>query len=139
MLSYSDAAAIAAAPISAPVDRTLARLLADRVHDWTVTDLLSCTHLVIAQPGDTEEDFVEQTTLSPLVNPLDGSRFGSADFVPAFDWFQQHGRWFELMWAFSSGHAVFAFIEDAEETDPELLALCRTCAEDAGPGEQSCE
>ena len=139
MLSYSDAAAIAAAPTTAPVDAVLRQLLADRVHDWTVTDLLASTHVVIIETGDTERDFVEHTTLSPLGNPLDRSRWGSAGFVPAFDWFQQHGRWFELMWAFSSGHAVFAFIEDAEETDPELLALCRGCAEDAGQGERPCD
>lgn len=136
MLSYSDAAAIAAAPTTAPVDPDLLQLLADRVHDWTVTNLLNLTHVVIVEVGDTEKDFVDQTTLSPMVNPMDGSRFGSVGFVPAFDWFQQHGRWFELMWAFSSGHAVFAFVEDAEETDPQLLALCRSCADDAGRGEQ---
>jgi len=129
MLIYSDAAAIAAAPTTAPVDDDLRQLIADRVHDWTVTDLLDLTHLVVLRAGDTEQDLIDETTLSPLFNPLDGSRFGSPSYLPSFDLLLQHGRWFEILWTFSSGHAVFAFVEDANGTDPELLLLCRTYAE----------
>ena len=129
MLSFDNAAAIVAAPNHASLDPKIKQLLADRVHDWAVTDLLDLTHVVIVRSGDTEKDLVEQTTLSPLINPLNGSRFGlSSSYVPSFDWLQQHGQWFEIMWAFSSGHAVFAFVEDAEGSDPELLLLCRAYA-----------
>src|SRR5689334_4946184 len=107
MLSYNDAAAIAAAPTNAPVDARLRQLLADRVHDWTATELLELTHVLIVQPGDTEQDVYDQVAFSPLVNPIDGERWGAKEFQPHWDWLEAHGAWFELMVAFADGFACF--------------------------------
>lgn len=129
MLSFHDAAAIAAAPTSTSIDANLKQLLADRVHDWTATNLLGHTHLLIVRPGDTEADIVQEVAFSPLVNPIDGRRFGSKGFEPPFDWLEAHEGWFELIVTVgNSGFAFVLFIQDAEGVDAEVLDLCRTYA-----------
>ena len=129
MLSFHDAAAIAAAPTTAYLDPALRQLLADRVHDWAATDLLDLTHLLIVQAGDTEQTIMDEVAFTPLVNPLDGSRFGSEGFQPSFDWLSVYDDWAELIFTVSnSGFAFHIFVEIAQGTDPELLALCRTYA-----------
>lgn len=127
MLIYSDAAAIAAAPTTAPVDHHLRRLIADRVHDWTATDLLDLTVLVIVEPGDDERKLRRRIAYSPLANPVEGSRFGEPGFEPSFDWLQHHpGGWTEIMETVGNdGWAMFLFVADQDGTDPELRALIR--------------
>lgn len=130
MLSFYTAEAIAAAPTNASIDPALRRLLADRVSDWTTTCLLDHTHLLIVEAGDTEQDIVAEVAFSPLINPLDGERFGSSRFVPHWDWFEEHQGWFELV--FTVGNDGFAFvllIRDADGVDPDLLSLCRAQAD----------
>jgi hypothetical protein len=130
MLSYNEAAAIAAAPTNAPVDAQLKQLLVDRVHDWTATELLELTHLLIVQPGDGENEMLEAVGYSPLVNTLNGKRFGQKGYSPQFDWLQDHCGWFELIQTVSNdGFAFVIFVPDREGTDPELHRLCRTYAE----------
>ena len=132
MLSFHDAAAIAAAPTTASIDPTLRQLLEDRVHDWTATDLLDLTHLLIVQAGDTEHAIIDEVAFSPLTNPLDGRRFGSKGFEPHWDWLERHDGWFELIFTVgNSGFAFVMFLEDREDVDTELSRLCETYAEAA--------
>lgn len=129
MLSYDNAAAIAAAPEDA-TEPELKELLADRVHDWAATDLLGLTHLLIVQAGDAEQDIVDEVGFSPLVSPIDGARFGSPQFHPHHDWLEQHVGWTELTFCIGNdGWACVMFVQDADGADPELLALCRGCAD----------
>ena len=133
MLSYSDAAAIAAAPVTAPVDPSLARLLEDRVQDWAATDLLGLTHLLIIEADDTEQDILNEVAFSPLVNPLNGSRFGSPNFIPPWDYHEAHDGWFELIFTVGNdGFAFAVYLEDAIGATPALQDLCRAYAEPAG-------
>ena len=129
MLSFNDAAAIAAAPTTASIDPALQQLLAERIHDWTAIDLLGQTHLLIVQPGDTEAAIVQEIAFSLLVDPIGGLRFGSQGFVPFWDWLEDIGGWFEMIVTVgNSGFAFQLFIQNAEGVDPELLNLCRTYA-----------
>lgn len=129
MLTFTEAASIAASS-TAPVAPDLQNLLERRVADWTDTNVLALTHLVIVQPADTAADLTREITLSPLVNPLDGSHFGSENFQPFWDWLIRHDSgWFEMIVTVgNSGFAFVLFIQDAEGGDPALLALCRTYA-----------
>jgi hypothetical protein len=130
MHSFDDAAAIAAAPTVAPLDKCLRQLLADRVHDWTATGLLECTHLLVVQAGDTEESIKNKVVFSPLEDPVDGRRFGSKGFEPFWDWLEKHDGWFEfILTVGNSGFAFVLFIEDADGTEPALRKLCQTYAE----------
>lgn len=129
MLSFSDAASLAASPTS-PVPPELQQMLADRVEAWTASDVLSLTHVLIIRPADTADDVKREISLYPLINPLDGSRFGSRAFIPFWEWLVRHDcGWFEMIVTVgNSGFAYVLFIQDAEGVDPGLLALCRTYA-----------
>ncbi len=128
MRSFDNAVAIAAAPEVA-TDPELRQLLADRVHDWTATDLLEQTHLLIVEPVDTEEAIVDAIGFSPLVNPLDGLRFGADGFVTPWDWLEEHDGWLELMMTIGdSGYALFLLVAHADGVASDLRSMCRANA-----------
>ena len=128
MISLHDRASIKAA-LSLRLDDTLRELLEDRIEAYDASGVLDLTHLLIIQPADTEQDIITEVGLSPLTNPLDGSRFGSPGFQPWWDWLKRHDGWFELgICVANSGFAFVLLIQDAEGVDPQLLALCRTFA-----------
>lgn len=129
MLSFHDAAAIAAAPTTASIDPTLRQMISDRVHDWKATDLLGLTHLAIVQAGDMEDAVIYEVGFSPLDNPLDGRRFGSKDFEPGWDWLERHDGWFEMIVTVGNdGFAFVLFIQDSDDIDPRIRQLCQTYA-----------
>ncbi len=128
MISLIDGASIADAS-TLPLEPRLAALIAARIAklDTPYGNLGDLTHILVIEPGDTEANIVEAVGLSPLVNPIDGVRFGDAGFQPWWDWLQRHDGWFELVVCVGdSGFAFVLFI--AEDADPELLTLCRTFA-----------
>jgi hypothetical protein len=126
MLSFADAPSILAGPTHAPNDPVLQRLLAERIHDWAATDLLGLTHLLIVEADDREQDLLNEIAYSPLVNPIDGVRFPSPDYVPPFYWLERHDGWFELIQTVANDGFAFVIFIHADEGDPELLSLCQT-------------
>ncbi|HZG45491.1 MAG TPA: hypothetical protein VEZ41_04385 [Allosphingosinicella sp.] len=128
MLTFTDAASIAASP-AVPADPRLQKLLAERVEQWASTDVLDLTEVLIVEPGDTAKDIWRESTICPLVNPLDGSRFGSDAFTPFWESLERREAFYELIVTVgNSGFAYVILIADAEGADPALLALCRTYA-----------
>jgi len=128
MQSFDNAAAIAEAP-RIVTDPQLKNLLTDRVEDWTALGVLAMTHLVIIEVGDTDESIIEELAFSPLINPLDGLRFGTDGFVLPFDYVEDHGGWFELIVTVGNdGFAFVLFVRNREGVDPELLGMCRAHA-----------
>lgn len=91
-------------------------------------DLTDWTEYLIVQPGDTEADIVRHVGFSPLVEPIDGARFGTAGFQPFWDWLVDRTGCFELSISFGSTFAYVLLIQDAEGVLPDLLALCRRYA-----------
>ena len=132
MIIFDNAAAIAAAPRTT-TDPRLSRMLADRVHDWAATELLDLTHLLIVGPDDSESSIVEAVGFSPLVNPIDGARFGSPHFQPHHDWLERHDGWTELTFCIGNdGWACVMFVQDAPGAGNELVSFCRTFAAAGG-------
>lgn len=129
MHSYENCAAIEAAP-AMRVEPQLQRLLFERIELYRSADLLDRTHILVIEPGDTEQAIIDAINFSPLVDPLDGVRYGSADFQPSWDgpvW--RHDGWYELIiTAGNDGFAFILLIADADGVLPELLDLCRTHA-----------
>ncbi|MBC2653285.1 hypothetical protein [Novosphingobium aerophilum] len=107
-----------------PLDPLLRDLLAGRINDAVSLDLADCTHFVVVQAGDTEADLIEALGFSPLVSRLDG-----IPLLPDWDWIEHHEGWIELVYTMGTDFAFIVFVEDAEGVLPELLALCRGCAE----------
>ncbi|SFR84739.1 hypothetical protein [Sphingomonas jatrophae] len=91
-----------------------------------LADLLDWTEFVIVEPGDTEADIVREVGFSPLVEPIDGVRFGEEGFQPFWDHFVDHGGWFELSVSFGSSFAYVLLISAEQPAWPELYQLCRS-------------
>lgn len=129
MLSLYDKQSIETA-LAERMEPTIRKLLTERIEDAAATGLLELSHFLVIQAGDNEQDIADEICLTPLTNPLDGQRFGSAEFVPFWDWLEHHDGWFEMV--ISVGNSGFAFvllIEDDEGVIPELRSLCSTYAE----------
>lgn len=125
MLSLFDRASMEAA-LSLPLEPTLHRLLTTRISHTESMGLTEMTHLLVVHIGDSEAAIVEAIGFSPLVNPIDGSRYGSATFLPFWDWLQDHRGWFELVVAV--GNSGFAYVLLIEVGEGALSAMCREFA-----------
>jgi hypothetical protein len=131
MLAFHDRVSIEDA-LQSSLDCRLRVLIADCIKQdiRPVTyDLIDYTSIVIARPGDTERTIRRELGFSPLVNVFDGTRFGTAEFIPLWDVLHDHGGWFELIFTVGNdGFAFVLFVQDAIGVDSDLLALCRTYA-----------
>lgn len=129
MLSLFDRVSMERA-LSLPLDATLRKLLTTRVSNLRTSefDLTEYTQFLIVEPTCTEADIIDEIGLSPMVNPIDGVRFGSDAFHPFWDWLAYQDGWFEMIIAIgNSGFAYVILIQDSEE-DSELVSLCRAHA-----------
>lgn len=108
-------------------DPALAGLLAPRVAALITPygDLTDWTEFLIVQPGDTEDDIVSAIGFSPLIEPIDGKRYGEPGFAPGWDHISHRDGWYELVVTFGSTFAYVLLIEDTEGVPADLLALCR--------------
>jgi hypothetical protein len=116
--------------LSLPLDPKLRRLLGVRVEHLATLDfdVRDCTYFLVVEAGTTLEDVTDELGWSPLVNPLDGQRFGTAEWHPFHDHLSDRGGWFELMVTGGNDAVFVLLIEDDDQTEPDLLALCRTYA-----------
>lgn len=107
-------------------DSTLAHLLANRIAALLQGefDLIDQTEFLVVEQGDTEADIIREVGFSPLVEPIDGFRFGSPGFHPFWDWLIGHPGWWEMSVSFGSTFAYILFIQHGEGLEPELAALC---------------
>jgi len=132
MLSFDDGASIAGAlTLTLKLEPRLAALIAARVANLATPygDLADLTHFLVVEPSDTEANIVHAVGFSPLTNPIDGVRFGDADFQPWWDCLQRHDGWFEMVVCVGdSGFAFVLFIADADGVDRRLRDLCQTFA-----------
>lgn len=80
---------------------------------------------MIVEPGDDPHDMEP----CPLINIVDGRRFGDAGFTPSWEAIEDHGGACELTFVLSDeGSGVVIFVPCREGIDPDLLKLCRTYA-----------
>lgn len=106
------------------LEPTLHRLLFERITGMT-EELLDHTEIVVVESGDTEEDIVRTIGLSPLIEPINGARFGEEGFWPHWDWLRDHGGWFEMVVTFGSTFAYVLLISDVARDAGALVAMCR--------------
>ena len=126
MLSIYNEATLKAALASA-IDPKARALLAARLKQNAKYNLTGLTHLLVVQPGDTEQDIIREVGFSPLTNVIDGARFGSDAFHPFWDWLQERDGWFELIVTVGNdGFAYVLLIQDVDGVLPALRTLCRT-------------
>ena len=122
MLHFYDRAGFARA-LTLDLDANLHRLLADRIGALT-EDLIDCTEYLVVQPGDTEVDIIHCIGLSPLIEPMDGIRFGEPGFRPHWDYLAAQDGWYELIFTFGSDFAYILFIHKEDQAADPLQRLC---------------
>ncbi len=91
-------------------------------------DLTDHTDIHLIEPGDAETDIWRETGFSPLVEPIEGARFGEPGFAPGWDLLTASGGVFRIVFTFGSTFAAVLLVPDAPGVLPDLLHLCRTYA-----------
>lgn len=127
MLTINDGGSLLRA-LSMPLDDRLKGLLNRRSEelDGSIEDR---ARFIIVQPRDRPCWVEEGLGFSVFQNPADGSRFGEPDFTPGWEWMENHGSFYELVFILDdSGFAHVVIIEKAERTHPAFLRLCTTYA-----------
>ncbi|NVD45039.1 hypothetical protein [Qipengyuania atrilutea] len=133
MLSIYDDATAAAA-LSQPLNPQLKDLIEARLSDARKLGLSEQTHIVVIQPQDSEAALVTELGWSPLVHPIDGTRYGAADFEPYWAWLEDVGGCYELL--HPVGNAGFAYILLIEKGASKFAAMCQEALQ---AGSDSCD
>lgn len=125
MLHLYDRATSAHA-LTLDLDPRLRRLLTKWiVHTLTADfDLSNDSEYLVVEPSDTEAEIVRHINFSPLVEPIDGIRYGETGFHPFWDRLEHHAGWYEMVVTFGSTFALVLLISDANVGSPDLIALC---------------
>lgn len=127
MLSIRNGVSLARA-LASPVDPRIKNLLRKR-RDQLGGGITDQAHFVLVQGGDALPDLEQALSFSVFQNAADGSQFGDANFTPGWEWIEDHGCCFELVFMFDdSGFAHVVLVEKAGGVNPELLSLCATYA-----------
>ena len=125
MIDIFDSAAMERVLATLPSAR-LRALLSQRLTQLTGPaggEFADLAHFVVIEPRDTLSA-IESALGFPI--GVDGIRFGEADFSPSWEWSEDHGAFFELVFIFTDdGFAHVLFVLDDEELDAALLAMCR--------------
>jgi hypothetical protein len=134
MLIIDSSAAMARA-LDQPIAPPLWQLLStrrDQLADYDL-DLSELARFVIVDPGDTMPALEAALGYPIAVNPVDGSRLGSAGFTPSWESIERHpSGWTEIVFILSDdgfGHVIL--VPDTDGIDAELVDLCRRYASEA--------
>ena len=122
MLSIYDKAT-AEAVLSQPIEPALKRLIQTRLDTADRLGLNTQTHLVVIEQHDTEAAILRELGWSPLVHPIDGTRYGQADFEPYWAWLQDVSGWYLLL--HTVGNAGFAYILLIAKGEGIFARMCR--------------
>ena len=127
MLSLTDRDAVTAALTDTTLDADLRALIGLRV--WQVdTDrrrpLGEVLQLIVVQPGDPPE-VIHEVVGFPIC-------WDQAD-QPGWEWFNDHGSWFELAYVLTDDFGMLVFVPDHPDTNPTLLFNCRGVANRKDP------
>ena len=134
MIDIFDSAAMERALATLPSAR-LRALLSQRLTQLTEPaggEFADLAHFVVVEPHDALSA-IESALGFPI--GVDGIGYGEADFSPSWEWSEDHGVLFELVFIFTDdGFAHVLFVPDDEELDAALLAMCREhCRRPANP------
>ena len=130
MLSITDGGSLARA-LKSPIDARVKRLLTTRRNQLGL-DKIDQAHFVLVQPGDTPTQLQLLLSFSVFQNLGDGSKFGDPDFTPGWEWIEDHGFAYELVFILDdSGYAHVVVLPKSEGIDEQLTALCEAYANES--------
>lgn len=127
MLSLRNGAAVSRA-LSSDIDPELRALIARRVEElagYGAEDIGELVHFLVVEPGDTIEAIEAELGFSPLVNFVNGARFGDPGFTPSWELAERRGSWFELVFVLSDdGFGWVVLVAEAAELASTLEIYC---------------
>ena len=126
MITIYDRAAMARV-LTLDLDPLLRRLLEGRFASLVTSrgDLTDSTEWIGLEPGYGEAEVVREVGFAPLVEPIEGARFGTSGFPPFWDHLDRENGHFVMIQSFGSTFAYVLILPDAEGIWPELVRLCR--------------
>lgn len=127
MIALRTAASMRSAVLSdlPPSLRALLALRIEQLSQGHNLDLSEVVEFLIVELGDSAELIEAQAGFPILTNSVDGARLGDEDFTPSFEWLQDHGRWFELVYIFSDdGFASVIWVPDDPGVEFDIHMLC---------------
>lgn len=129
MLLIHDRASLAHV-LSLDLDPQLRQLLERRLAALVTPygDLTDETEWAILQAGEGANDIEREFAFSPLIEPTEGARYGTAEFHPFWTHLAREDGHFVLTQSFGSAFAYILIIPDRPDVDPALLTLCREFA-----------
>ena len=81
--------------------------------------------MIVVQERDTLVSMEEETGLPIATNPFDGARFPDLEFVPVWEWIENHNSCFVCTFVLTdSGGGTSLFVPKHSGIDADLLALC---------------
>lgn len=127
MLFIKDGGALARA-LTLRIDDRVKHLLVKR-REQLGGDITDQAHFVVVEAGDTLADLEQHLGFSVFQNAADGSLLGAPDFTPGWEWIEDRGFAYELVFIFDdSGFAHVVIVEKADGVNARLLELCATYA-----------
>ena len=109
-------------------DSELSKLICQRISEaQTYVDHFSeLAFYIVIGDGDQLAEADSLLGFSLLENRFSGVVFGSPSFTPSWDVFEEHERWYELVFVLSDdGAGVSVLVAKAAGTNKELLGMCR--------------
>jgi hypothetical protein len=123
--SYNDLIRVVASPVDTSLKQLL-KLRAEQLVEGDHNSFGRWAHMTVVEPPDALSAIETEVGFPVLTNLIDGTRFGDPDFTPSWEWIEDHGGWFELVFILTDdGFAHVLFVEDREGVDADLLAACR--------------
>ncbi|QXQ06836.1 hypothetical protein KX816_01855 [Sphingosinicellaceae bacterium] len=127
MIMITDISQLAGLPAS--LERLVGPLLKMRVNQLASpadSQLCSFARFLVVEAGDSMAAIDAELGFPVRQNLIDGSRFGQPGFEPSWEWIQDHGGFFELVFVMTDdGFAHVVLVLDNEGVDRALLSLCR--------------
>lgn len=119
-----------AVSLNAHVDPALKHLLELRREQLQeFCELSGLGSIYIIQPGDSIATIEAALAFPIATNPVDGARYPDPAFIPAWEWIENHGTFWEAPFVLcDDGSGFILIVPDTPGVDPELLNLIRTFA-----------
>lgn len=83
------------------------------------------TQFFVIEADDTVDAIEAETGCAIVTSWFSDDVFGDDDFVPSFDFIEEHSHCFEMMFNTSDNATVVLIVPKLERIDATLLSLCR--------------
>ena len=114
--------------VTDPDLRNLIELRLSQLSDGGTYDPDRDGELFVVEPNESIDEIETEVGFPVLTNPVDGTRYGEADFTPASEWIEAHETAFEIVFAVHDDFGFAVFVPKHPAVDQSLLSMCAAFA-----------